>query len=116
MELVMDNIGMCRFHRMWAEEMIPEIIGELYGMKDEYLKSISMTASRINSRNASAYWETKRAVEFIQTFLKRKHEVEGNNSIELLDWIGKFEKDPDEAGMAFWYDIHKGEQESLREF
>jgi glyceraldehyde-3-phosphate dehydrogenase (ferredoxin) len=116
MELVMDNIGMCRFHRMWAEDMIPEIMGELFGMKDEYLNSISITASRINSRNASVYWESKRAVEFIETFLKRRHEVEGNNDIELLDWIEKFDKDPDEAGLVFWYDIHKGVQESLREF
>lgn len=116
MELVMDNIGMCRFHRMWAEEMIPEIVGELYGKKDEYLNSISITASRINSRNASVYWESKRAVEFILTFLKRRRDVQVSNDAQLIDWIEKFEKDPDEAGLAFWYDIHKGVQESLREF
>ncbi len=116
MELVMDNIGMCRFHRMWAEEMIPEIVGELYGKKDEYLNSISITASRINSRNASVYWESKRAVEFILTFLKRRRDIQVNNDAQLVDWIEKFEKDPDEAGLAFWYDIHKGVQESLREF
>jgi glyceraldehyde-3-phosphate dehydrogenase (ferredoxin) len=116
MELIMDNIGMCRFHRMWAEDMIPDIVGELYGKKDEYLNSISITASRINSRNASVYWESKRAVEFILTFLKRRRDVQGSNDAELLDWIEKFEKDPDETGLAFWYEIHKGVQESLREF
>jgi glyceraldehyde-3-phosphate dehydrogenase (ferredoxin) len=115
MELVMDNIGMCRFHRMWAEDMIPEIIGELYGKKDEYLSSISITASRINSRNASCFWESSRALEFIHSFLKRRKEL-GDASEEIAGWLDMFKKDPGEAGLAFWYDIHKGVQESLREF
>ncbi|HEY9161699.1 MAG TPA: aldehyde ferredoxin oxidoreductase N-terminal domain-containing protein [Desulfomonilia bacterium] len=115
MELVMDNIGMCRFHRMWAEDMIPEIIGELYGKKDEYLSSISITASRINSRNASCFWESSRALEFIHSFLKRRKEL-GDASEEIAGWLDMFEKDAGEAGLAFWYDIHKGVQESLREF
>lgn len=29
-ELMLDMFGMCRFHRKWAEEMIPEIIGKKY--------------------------------------------------------------------------------------
>jgi glyceraldehyde-3-phosphate dehydrogenase (ferredoxin) len=116
MELLMDNIGICRFHRLWAEEMIPEIMGELYDLKDEYINAISITASRINSRNSSTYWETKRAVEFMLSFLKRKRDVDGDSSTELIDWIKRFDENPDEAGMAFWYDTHKGIQESLREF
>jgi glyceraldehyde-3-phosphate dehydrogenase (ferredoxin) len=116
MELILDNMGMCRFHRLWAEEMIPEIIGELYGLQDQYLGRISITASRINSRNSSCYWEPKRAVDFIHTFLRRKKEVEGDASSELANWLSIFDKDPNEAGLAFWYDIHKGVQESLREF
>jgi glyceraldehyde-3-phosphate dehydrogenase (ferredoxin) len=100
---------------MWAEDMIPEIIGELYGKKDEYLSSISITASRINSRNASCFWESSRALEFIHSFLKRRKEL-GDASEEIAGWLDMFKKDPGEAGLAFWYDIHKGVQESLREF
>ena len=33
-ELILDNMGMCRFHRKWAEEMLPEVIDSLFGMKD----------------------------------------------------------------------------------
>ena len=58
-ELIMDNMGLCRFHRLWAEEMLPEVIGELYDKKDAYLKSLSVTASRINSRNSSVFWESR---------------------------------------------------------
>lgn len=115
-ELVMDNLGFCRFHRSWAEEMIPEIMGSLYGLRDEFYENLKITASRINSRNSSVYWESERIADFIYLFLKRKHTVEGCSDKELLDWINLFEKDKTEAGLSFWYETHKGIQESLREF
>jgi glyceraldehyde-3-phosphate dehydrogenase (ferredoxin) len=115
-ELTLDNIGICRFHRNWAEEMVPEIMGSLYGLKDEFLKNISMTASRINSRNASVFWESQRCSDYTYTFLKRRQAVEDDRDKELQKWIGRFEKDKQEAAFAYWYEIHKGIHESLREF
>ncbi len=115
-ELMLDNFGMCRFHRKWAEEMIPLIMESLFNKKEEYLKNISITTSRINSRNASIFWESERNFDFIYHFLKRKHDVEGNNDSELLTWLDKFKKDKKEASLNFWYEIHKGVHESLREF
>jgi len=115
-ELIMDNLGVCRFHRGWAEEMLPEIVGSLWGLKDEYLRNIAVTAGRINSRNASVSWEPLRALDFIHTFLKRAREVENQSDQELSGWIEAFDKDKREAGLSYWYEIHKGIQESLREF
>jgi glyceraldehyde-3-phosphate dehydrogenase (ferredoxin) len=115
-ELIMDNLGLCRFHRLWAEEMLPEVIGSLYGKKDEYLKSLAVTASRINSRNASVYWESERCVDFIHTYLKRQREVDNNTRPELTEWLDRFQKNRSEAAYAFWYEIHMGIHESLREF
>jgi glyceraldehyde-3-phosphate dehydrogenase (ferredoxin) len=48
--------------------------------------------------------------------LKRHREVEGNTDGELLQWIERFEQDKAEAALAFWYEVHKGIHESLREF
>jgi glyceraldehyde-3-phosphate dehydrogenase (ferredoxin) len=115
-ELVLDNLGMCRFHRGWAEEMLPEIMGTLFGMKDRYLERIAVTASRINSRNASIFWESERNKDLVHAFLKRKREVEGDTRPELLTWLDKFQRDKHEAALEFWYEIHKGIDESLREF
>jgi glyceraldehyde-3-phosphate dehydrogenase (ferredoxin) len=115
-ELMVDNLGICRFHRGWAEEMIPEIVESLYGLKKQFLKAISETASRINGRNSSVFWESNRNIEIIYTFLKRKQTVEGNNDAELLKWIEKFEADKKEAALNFWYEIHKGIHESLKEY
>lgn len=81
-----------------------------------FLESISITAGRINSRNASVFWESDRAIDYVYTFLKRKQTVEGQEDPELVKWIDRFEADKHEAALSFWYDMHKGTLESLREF
>lgn len=115
-ELMIDNIGLCRFHRGWAEEMIPEIIESLYGMKDEFLTNVRATAARINSRNSSVFWESSRDIDLVHAFIKRKVKVENNEDAELLAWFNRFEADKQSAAFDFWYEIHKGVHESLREF
>jgi glyceraldehyde-3-phosphate dehydrogenase (ferredoxin) len=42
--------------------------------------------------------------------------VDGNTDTELLEWIDRFAKDRHEASLSFWYEVHKGIHESLREF
>jgi glyceraldehyde-3-phosphate dehydrogenase (ferredoxin) len=115
-ELLLDNLGICRFHRLWAEEMLPEIIGSLYGLKEPLMLNIEMTASRINSRNASVFWESERNMDFIQTFLERQWTVENNKNPDLEKWMDYFKKDKPEASLSYWYDMHKGILESLKEF
>jgi glyceraldehyde-3-phosphate dehydrogenase (ferredoxin) len=115
-ELIMDNLGMCRFHRLWAEEMLPEIVGTLFGMKEQYLAKIAVTASRINSRNSSIFWESERNVDFVHSFLRRKREVDGDTRPEIVEWLERFRRDKHEAALDYWYEIHKGIHESLQEF
>lgn len=114
-EFLIDNFGTCRFHRGWAEEMIPEIIGNLYKMKYEYIDAVKKTAERINSRNASVTWESERNIDFIHAFLKKKHD-EGVENPELEEWLTRFEKNKNSAAFDFWYEIHKGIHETFKEF
>jgi len=115
-EIMLDNAGFCRFHRGWAEEMIPGVIESLYGQRDWFLKEIAKTASRISGRNSSIFWESERSVDFIHCYLKRKRDVEGEKRPELESWIKQFDANKKEAALGFWYEIHKGVHESLREF
>ena len=115
-ELILDNMGVCRFHRGWAEEMVPEIIDSLYGLKNVYLENVSITASRINSRNAAIFWEPKRNRDFIHNFLRRQKGIEGQKDRDLDKWLEYFDRDKDEAALDFWFEISKGIHESLREF
>ena len=85
-------------------------------LKQGYLKGVTTTASRVDGRNSSVFWESERNIDFVYTFLKRKQTVEGNTDVELGKWIREFEKNKFEAALAFWYEIHKGVHESLKEF
>jgi glyceraldehyde-3-phosphate dehydrogenase (ferredoxin) len=96
--------------------MLPEIFGSLYGQKDKYLERLAVTASRINSRNASVFWESERNADYVHTFLQRQRDVEGTARPELLEWLDRFAKDKREAAYSYWYEVHKGIHESLREF
>ena len=87
-----------------------------FGLKNAFLQSIDVLASRINSRNASGYWESSRNLDFVQTFLVRRRDVDGDPNPELQRWIEAFEKDKNEAGLSFWYEMRKGIDESLRAF
>ncbi|MBI4648780.1 MAG: aldehyde ferredoxin oxidoreductase [Bacteroidia bacterium] len=115
-ELILDNTGVCRFHRAWAEEMIPEIVEHLYNLKNEFFEIIDITASRINSRNSSIFWESERNFDYIYTFLKKKHITENLNNPELINWIKRFEENKFEAAQDFWYEMLRGSNESLHEF
>ena len=75
-----------------------------------------MNSSRINSRNASVFWESERIFDYIYTFMKRRQVVEGDSDAELLKWIEHFMREKQEASLAYWYEIHKGIHESLCEF
>jgi glyceraldehyde-3-phosphate dehydrogenase (ferredoxin) len=115
-ELLMDTAGFCRFHRGWAEDTVPDLFGSLYHLKDELLAATAVTASRINSRNASVYWESARDIDFVQTFLLRIRDVEGEKDPQLLEWISRFEASREEAALDWWFEMRKGIDESLREF
>ena len=115
-ELILDNMGFCRFHRNWAEEMAPEIFGSLFGLQKEYVHNAATLATRINSRNSSVYWESERNVDIVHTFLKRKKEIDKNDGAVFSKWYNAFNEDKNAAALEFWYEIHKGVHQSLREF
>lgn len=115
-ELIVDNTGFCRFHRNWAEDMIPDIIDSLYGMKDKFLDNVFFTSCKINSRNSSTFWESERNIDLLHTFLIKKKEIEKVEDENLDLWIEKFKENKYNAALDFWYDIHKGIHETFREF
>ncbi|MDO3379146.1 aldehyde ferredoxin oxidoreductase C-terminal domain-containing protein [Geoalkalibacter halelectricus] len=115
-ELILDNLGTCRFHRGWAEEMLPEVMESLYQSKEAFLHGIEVLASRINSGNSPIFWDSQRTIEFLHTFLKRKKEADGITDPRLADWLDQFDENPTEAARAFWYQTLMGIDESLREF
>jgi glyceraldehyde-3-phosphate dehydrogenase (ferredoxin) len=114
-KLILDELGVCRFHRGWAEEMLSEITGALFGKKDEFIERIAFISARINSRNSSVFWKPGRNIDFIYQFSKRESDVSKTSDPELDKWIRLFENDRMEAALSYWYEMYKGITESLRE-
>lgn len=115
-ELILDNLGTCRFHRGWAEEMLPEVMGSLYDSKDQFLRAVEVLASRINSGNSPIFWESERNIDYLKTFLQRKQDIDKSTDPRLEEWLEKFDRNKIEAAKEFWYETLKGIDESLREF
>ncbi|HMM10508.1 MAG TPA: aldehyde ferredoxin oxidoreductase N-terminal domain-containing protein [Bacteroidales bacterium] len=115
-ELLMDNLGICRFHRGWAEDIMPEVVEKLFGMKEAFNRNLQLTASRINSRNAAIFWESHRNIDFVFQFLRKKKYEDNVENEELNSWIDKFSTNAHEAALNFWYEVHKGIHEMFREF
>jgi aldehyde:ferredoxin oxidoreductase len=112
-ELILDNLGVCRFLRGWAVEMLPEVMGSLYGSKESFLRAIEVLASRLNSRNSPIFWESERNIDYLHTFLRRKKEVDHEQDPRLDEWLAKFEADKIESARGFWYQTLMGIDESL---
>jgi glyceraldehyde-3-phosphate dehydrogenase (ferredoxin) len=115
-ELMLDNLGICRFHRAWAEELMPDIVESLFGCKEAMLKAVSLSASRITSRNASVFFESQRNTDLLHRFLRKKAETTHTTDNELLHWLKRFSENQHQASIDFWYEIHQGLHETLREF
>jgi len=114
-ELMLDNLGICRFHRAWAEEMLPEIFSSLFGTEYNLLLNAHITSRRINCRNASVFWESERSIDFVHQYLLRHKTILNTQDASLDDWLLRFTADKYQAAIDYWYEIRKGIDESLRE-
>jgi glyceraldehyde-3-phosphate dehydrogenase (ferredoxin) len=112
-EFMIDNLGICRFHRGWAEEMAPEIVEHVWGDSARFLEVVKATAGRVNSRNVAVFWESERNIDYVLGFLKRKRDVDGEKNPELEKWLKAFEADRRGAALDFWFEIRKGISETL---
>jgi glyceraldehyde-3-phosphate dehydrogenase (ferredoxin) len=113
-ELTLDNLGFCRFHREWAEELLPEIFRDFWKVDVDLAAHHRALARRINARNASAFFESGRIAELLRAFHERKAaETKGDKRAELEEWRGRFATDAWAASRDYFYEIRKGLDEAL---
>jgi len=113
-ELLLDNLGFCRFHRDWAEELAPQIMREYLKVEVDLKLHHERLARRIHARNRAVVFESGRVVELLHTFMKRKAE-EGIDRPELKEWLARFDADPRGAARDYWYEVRKGVDDALDE-
>ncbi len=97
-EYEVDNAGLCRFHRKWAEKVLEKLYNELVGVKvrlDEHTKEmyrkIVEYAKKVGAE--PTYWEGSKTKDVVITIA---------NEVGAKDWIEKFNNNPEEAVKEWW--------------
>ncbi|MBU0979673.1 MAG: aldehyde ferredoxin oxidoreductase [Nanoarchaeota archaeon] len=111
-ELYMDNTGMCRFHRGWAEEIIEKIVNDLFKMDLNYFEHHKRLARMINMGNKAVFWESERVIDLIKGYLEKMH-AEDKENAELNSWVEKFSKDKMAAAKEYWDELLAGINEGM---
>ena len=93
-ELLIDNAGICRFHRKWAERMLNEmysnVLGE--GVSIDYAKGIYRKIAEYNklARAEPVPWESRKTMDVVSTMARH---------VMNEKWLKKFEKG---EGLEWW--------------
>ena len=97
-ELLIDNAGMCRFHRKWAEKVLDALYREILGVDVELVPYALDIYRRIReySRRAGAEpvpWESRKTMDIVAT-IAAELGVKGWEAIppreKLLEWWHRF--------------------------
>jgi glyceraldehyde-3-phosphate dehydrogenase (ferredoxin) len=106
-ELMLDNYGMCRFHRGWAEGLLPEIVDRFQKTKVDSVAHHLKLARELNGMNQARPWETERVLDIVRTYLEKVRR-DGPKDERLDRWVDRFSKDKREAGAAYWQEMREG--------
>jgi glyceraldehyde-3-phosphate dehydrogenase (ferredoxin) len=112
-ELMLDNYGMCRFHRGWAEEMLPKIVNTFHGIEVDADAHHKQIAREMHAENRAQPWETTRVVDLIHTYLL-KVRADGPKEAGLDGWLDRFRSDKRAAARAYWQEIRDGFEDALK--
>jgi glyceraldehyde-3-phosphate dehydrogenase (ferredoxin) len=111
-EFTIDNCGMCRFHRGWAEKIVGNIINELYGTNYDFLAVSKEIAKDLEKDNKSVFWESYRVIDIIKVYLEKILTGDPNNAV-LKMWVDKFNANKLEAAKEYWNEVKLGIWDAL---
>jgi glyceraldehyde-3-phosphate dehydrogenase (ferredoxin) len=111
-ELMLQNLGVCRLHRGWAEELLPELVNRALGTTTDWFSHHRALARHLFQRRKARFWETVRLVDVIASFLADCHHDAAPDP-ELDRWVRRFRQDRASAARAFWSEMNAGLEEIL---
>ncbi len=112
LELMLDNFAMCRFHRAWAETLLPELVSAAVGTPVDAEVHHQALARSLHARNATQPFATERVVDILHTYLV-KYRQDGPPEPELDAWIDRFHADKHRAAKDYWAEMRAGVDEIL---
>ena len=110
-ELMTDNLGLCRFHRTWAESVTDEIVIDRYGLEMDFKAHHFELAKAINAADAGKRvpWESQRMADMLFNYIRYWGEA-GLDDPSLAKWDTRIAKDRLLAAQAFWQAILDGQE------
>jgi glyceraldehyde-3-phosphate dehydrogenase (ferredoxin) len=112
-ELMLDNYGMCRFHRGWAETLLPELVNTFLGAPVDAERHHRRLALAMHGQNRAQPWETERVIDLVHGYLV-KYRADGPREPELDPWLSRFAADKRAAARAYWEEMRAGFDDGLR--
>ncbi len=114
-EMINDNCGECRFHRGWAEALLPIIVNERFGLHVDFRAHHFRLAKEIfdHQGHLARPWPTMRMAEMLKGYLENfaPESVSTEGEVQLLEFR---EEEPIEALHHFWAVIRAGVERAFR--
>lgn len=110
-EFYNETLGFCRFHRGWAEKILPLMVNELVNKKIDFDKQIKETINKISKYNILSdsmpvKWVGK-AKNMVYQHLKINMDEFGESETSIK-WVKLFNNDYDKALNDYWNDLVDG--------
>lgn len=108
-ELYSEEGGLCRFHRGWAEKILPKLLEEAYGVSIDLDLHGKTLLRRIIEYDKKAgykpvFWESKRVIDYFVLSAKQ---------YGAENWYEKLSKEGEEAAKEYWLNFLKEEEKIL---
>ena len=116
-EMVSDNCGQCRFHRAWAESLLPVIVNDRFGLDIDFREHHFLLAREIyqHQGHKALPWPTRRIAEIMKGYLEQVAQ-RGRSTEDVFVWPLRLEDDADilEEMEGYWYAIRSGIERAFR--
>jgi glyceraldehyde-3-phosphate dehydrogenase (ferredoxin) len=112
-ELLLDNLGLCRFQREWAEGRM-DVLARAAGIESDVIEHHRTLAKRLDDAARPQPWESARTREMVATYLEEAAH-DGAPDAELAAWRRAFAHDCTAAAGAYWKELREGIREALAE-
>lgn len=107
-EALVTDMGICRFHRGWAEKTIPVILERYYGLEKPLERSLKVYREIARYQKLAgalpAYWDSSKIVDFM-ALAAREY---GNEA-----WSRRFDSNKEDAAREWWERFYRRIQELL---
>lgn len=107
-EIMVENAGFCRFHRGWAEKILPKLL-ELVGVREPLKRSLEtykLIAKYQRLAGATPQpWDSERILEFMATAAKEYANTK---------WSEMFEKSKQSTALEWWNRFSRKVEEILQ--